>query len=85
MIAAILTRPQTFAIQETATPRIKEDEIKIRLEGCGICASSIPVWEGRQWFNYPMEPGSPGHEGWGIVEDTGMCNEYFKPKRYFQR
>ena len=71
MVAAILTRPQTFAIQDTATPRIKEDEIKIRLQGCGICASSIPVWEGREWFNYPMEPGSPGHEGWGLVEDAG--------------
>ena len=71
MISAVLTKPQTFAIQETAVPKIKENEIKIQVEGCGICASSIPVWEGREWFQYPLEPGSPGHEGWGIVQETG--------------
>src|SRR6478736_529096 len=71
MISAVLTKPQTFTIQEITVPNIKEHEIKIQVEGCGICASSIPVWEGREWFKYPMEPGSPGHEGWGVIEETG--------------
>lgn len=71
MIAATLTRPQSFQLQNTTPPDIKNDELLIRLEGCGICASSIPVWEGREWFKYPQEPGSPGHEGWGIVEKAG--------------
>jgi threonine dehydrogenase-like Zn-dependent dehydrogenase len=71
MIAAVLSAPQTFTLQQTAIPEIKEDEIKIKVEGCGICASSIPVWEGREWFQYPLEPGSPGHEGWGMVEAVG--------------
>jgi threonine dehydrogenase-like Zn-dependent dehydrogenase len=26
------------------------------------------VWEGRTWFEYPREAGSPGHEGWGIID-----------------
>jgi threonine dehydrogenase-like Zn-dependent dehydrogenase len=71
MLAAVLTEPRSFAIQKAAIPHIKNNEIKIRLEGCGICASSLPVWEGREWFKYPMEPGSPGHEGWGVVEQIG--------------
>lgn len=71
MIAAVLEMPQSFALQTMAIPQVKEDEIKIKVEGCGICASSIPVWEGRDWFRYPLEPGSPGHEGWGIVEEAG--------------
>lgn len=71
MTAAILTKPKTFDIQKTTVPQLKDDEIKIQVEGCGICASSIPVWEGREWFQYPMEPGSPGHEGWGVVQETG--------------
>lgn len=71
MIAAVLTGPKSFELEQLASPVIKEDEIKIRVEGCGICASSIPVWEGREWFKYPMEPGSPGHEGWGTIEETG--------------
>lgn len=71
MIAAVLDKPQTFTLYQTPIPNIQDNEIKIRVEGCGICASSIPVWEGREWFQYPLEPGSPGHEGWGIVEATG--------------
>lgn len=45
--------------------------VRIRMEGCGICASNLPVWQGRPWFRYPMEPGSPGHEGWGVIEEAG--------------
>jgi len=71
MISAILTKPRSFELQETAIPELKEDEVIIKVEGCGICNSSIPVWEGREWFQYPLDPGSPGHEGWGIVEQVG--------------
>jgi threonine dehydrogenase-like Zn-dependent dehydrogenase len=71
MIAAVLSKPQTFTFQDTEIPQIKDNEIKIKVEGCGVCASSIPVWEGREWFQYPLEPGSPGHEGWGEVIETG--------------
>jgi threonine dehydrogenase-like Zn-dependent dehydrogenase len=71
MIAAVLSKPQTFTLQQSPIPGIQDNEIKIKVEGCGICASSIPVWEGREWFQYPLEPGSPGHEGWGIVEAAG--------------
>lgn len=79
MTAAVLTKPQRFVLQNTDLPQLKEDEIKIRVEGCGICASSIPVWEGRDWFQYPMEPGSPGHEGWGVVQETGEKIKDVKP------
>jgi threonine dehydrogenase-like Zn-dependent dehydrogenase len=71
MIAAVLTRPKTFELQDVRLPEINESDLKIKVEGCGVCASSIPLWEGREWFRYPYEPGSPGHEGWGIVEETG--------------
>jgi threonine dehydrogenase-like Zn-dependent dehydrogenase len=36
-----------------------------------VCASSIPLWEGREWFTYPQPAGAPGHEGWGRVEAVG--------------
>ena len=71
MIAAVLDKPKSFALQHTPLPAINDEQIKIKVEGCGICASSISVWEGREWFQYPLEPGSPGHEGWGVVEATG--------------
>src|SRR5687768_596116 len=71
MIAAVLTKPKTIEFQHVQVPPMRDDEVKIKVQGCGICASSIPLWEGREWFSYPTEPGSPGHEGWGIVEDVG--------------
>lgn len=71
MIAAVLTKPKTIEVQHVQFPQIKDDEVKIKVQGCGICASSIPLWEGREWFSYPTEPGSPGHEGWGVVEKAG--------------
>lgn len=46
-------------------------EVRVRLEGCGVCGSNLPVWEGRPWFRYPLAAGAPGHEGWGIVEALG--------------
>lgn len=46
-------------------------QVRVRLQGCGVCASNLPVWQGRPWFSYPFEPGAPGHEGWGIVDAVG--------------
>jgi len=43
--------------------------VRIRVEGCGVCGSSLPVWEGRPWFDYPLAPGAPGHEVWGRTAD----------------
>jgi threonine dehydrogenase-like Zn-dependent dehydrogenase len=43
----------------------------VKLQGCGICASNLSVWEGRPWFQYPRDAGSPGHEGWGFVDAIG--------------
>jgi 2-desacetyl-2-hydroxyethyl bacteriochlorophyllide A dehydrogenase len=71
MIAAVLTKPKTIILQHVTVPPVKPAEVKIKVQGCGICSSSLPLWEGREWFNYPCEPGSPGHEGYGIVEETG--------------
>src|SRR5690606_25478117 len=58
-------------IVRTPAPQPEADEVRVRLEGCGVCASNLPVWEGRPWFSYPAEPGAPGHEGWGVVEALG--------------
>ncbi len=49
----------------------RADEARVRLEGCGVCGSNLPIWEGRPWFQYPLEPGAPGHEGWGVIDSVG--------------
>jgi threonine dehydrogenase-like Zn-dependent dehydrogenase len=68
---AVLSAPRAYIIQSESRPVCAPGEVLIRLQGCGVCASSIPVWEGRPWFTYPLSGGAPGHEGWGHIVATG--------------
>jgi len=69
--AATLVRPMTTQVRQVEIPEPTDNQVRVRLQGSGICASNLPVWEGRPWFNYPMDAGSPGHEGWGFVDAVG--------------
>jgi threonine dehydrogenase-like Zn-dependent dehydrogenase len=46
-------------------------EVRVRLEGCGVCASNLEPWAGPDWMQFPTEPGALGHEGWGVVDALG--------------
>ncbi|HYC45998.1 MAG TPA: zinc-binding dehydrogenase [Burkholderiales bacterium] len=71
MRAGVIAAPGDAAIRTVATPEPGAGEVLVRLEGSGVCASSLPVWEGRSWFDYPQPAGAPGHEGWGRVAAVG--------------
>ena len=71
MRAAVLAAPGEMRLEEAPRPTPGPTEVRVRLEGCGVCASNLPPWEGREWFSYPMEPGALGHEGWGVVDQAG--------------
>jgi threonine dehydrogenase-like Zn-dependent dehydrogenase len=69
--AATLAAPRRVEIGEIDQRSPAAGEIRISVEGCGVCGSNLPVWEGRPWFEYPLAPGAPGHEGWGRVDEVG--------------
>jgi threonine dehydrogenase-like Zn-dependent dehydrogenase len=71
MKAAVLAAPRGARVEEVARPEPKAGQLRVRLEGCGVCGSNLPTWEGREWFKYPLAPGAPGHEGWGVVDAVG--------------
>jgi len=71
MQAAVVTAPHKVAVVEISAPEPKEEEVRVRLEGCGVCGSNLAPWEGRPWFKYPFAPGELGHEGWGRVDAVG--------------
>jgi threonine dehydrogenase-like Zn-dependent dehydrogenase len=71
MQAAIVTAPRQCRVEDVAPPEPAHDQVRLRVEGCGICGSNLAPWEGRPWFKYPFAPGELGHEGWGIVEAVG--------------
>src|SRR5688500_12809677 len=71
MQAAIFAAPRQARVDKVKLPEPGDRQVRVRLEGCGVCGSNLPPWEGRPWFKYPFAPGAPGHEGWGYVEALG--------------
>ena len=71
MKAAIVTGPGKLRIEEAPLPVPGTGEVRVRLEGCGVCSSNLGPWAGPEWMRFPTEPGGLGHEGWGIVDAVG--------------
>ena len=71
MRAAVLTGAGKYKIDEVPLPEPGPGQVRIRLEGCGVCASNLTPWEGPEWMQFPTEPGALGHEGWGTVDAIG--------------
>jgi threonine dehydrogenase-like Zn-dependent dehydrogenase len=77
--AARISSPRTIEIQRVPPLQAGPGQVLVRLQGCGICASNLPVFEGREWFHYPLPPGQPGHEGWGEVAEVGAGVDGLEP------
>ena len=71
MRSAVFDGDGRIHVERTSRPQPTSGEVRVRLHGCGVCASNLPVWAGRPWFRYPFEPGAPGHEGWGEIDEVG--------------
>lgn len=71
MRAAVLAAPRHFEMHDAPIPRPAAGQVRVRLAGSGVCASNIPAFEGREWFDYPLPPGELGHEGWGRIDAVG--------------
>lgn len=71
MLAAVQTGPGAIRLDSVPVPQPAAGEVRIRLEGCGVCASNLEPWAGQEWMTYPGDPGGLGHEGWGTVDAVG--------------
>jgi threonine dehydrogenase-like Zn-dependent dehydrogenase len=71
VLASVLLSPRNAVVREAPSAELAPGQVRVRLQGAGICASELPLWEGREWFEYPRAPGEPGHEGWGEVAEVG--------------
>jgi threonine dehydrogenase-like Zn-dependent dehydrogenase len=69
--AAVIRDSRSVELVEVSVPDPGAGEVRLRLEGSGVCGSDLQVWAGRPWFEYPRPAGAPGHEGWGVVDAVG--------------
>ena len=89
MRSAIVAEPGVARVESVSIPEPGPGEIRVRLEGSGVCGSNLPFWEGRPWFTYPGEPGAPPGEpgaplfpqnGHGSIKLTVLFNDPSDPE-----
>ncbi len=71
MRVAVVAAPGEARIEHVPLPEPGPGQVRLKLEGCGVCASNLTPWAGPEWQQYPLAPGSLGHEGWGIIDAVG--------------
>lgn len=71
MQASVLTAPGRMELRSTELPQPGPGQVRVRLEGCGVCASNLTPWSGPEWMQFPLEAGALGHEGWGVIDAVG--------------
>lgn len=71
MQAVVVTGAGQIEVKDVPVPEPGEGELRVRLEGCGVCASNLGPWSGPDWMTFPTDPGGLGHEGWGKVDQIG--------------
>jgi len=81
MQAMILKNPHSvengpLQLVELEKPKIKPDEILVKVRVCGICHTDLHTVEGE--LALPKKPLVPGHQVVGVVEDCGDRVTRFK-------
>jgi threonine dehydrogenase-like Zn-dependent dehydrogenase len=69
--AVVIPGPGKIRLVAEALREPVAGEVRVRLEGCGVCASNLTPWSGPEWMAFPTEPGALGHEGWGRIDAVG--------------
>jgi len=67
----VISAPRRIDMQRVEFRAPAAGEVRVQIEGCGVCASNLELWLGKPWFKYPVEAGAPGHEAWGRIEALG--------------
>lgn len=68
MRASLLVGPEKSEVSEIPLPSLAENEVLMRVEACGVCASETHRWLGHAKAEYPLRL---GHEPSGVIEQIG--------------
>ncbi|MEG0553309.1 MAG: alcohol dehydrogenase catalytic domain-containing protein, partial [Carnobacterium sp.] len=65
---AMLTGEKKIEVKEFPIPAIGDDEILVKVEGCGVCGTDVHEWKGDP---FGLIPAVLGHEGSGEIVAIG--------------
>jgi threonine dehydrogenase-like Zn-dependent dehydrogenase len=68
MRAALLTEPFRIALVDRELAPLGPQQVRLRVDQCGICTSELDLWTGKA---VEQLPAAIGHEVAGVVEDVG--------------
>lgn len=76
---AMLTGPKTIEVKEFPIPPVGDNDILVKVEGCGVCGTDVHEWKGDP---FGLAPVVLGHEGTGEILAMGKnvkCDTAGKP------
>ncbi|MBQ5841087.1 MAG: zinc-binding dehydrogenase [Clostridia bacterium] len=76
---AMLTGAKNIEVQEYPMPEVGDNDILVRVEGCGVCGTDVHEWKGDP---FGLAPVVLGHEGTGEILALGKnvkCDTAGKP------
>lgn len=65
---AVLTGEKKIEVRELPVPEINDDEVLVKVEGCGICGTDVHEYKGDPFGYIPIQL---GHEGTGTIVKIG--------------
>ena len=65
---ATLVEPRNIKVMEYPLPEIGDDDVLVKVEGCGVCGTDVHEWKGDPFGICPV---TLGHEGTGEVVALG--------------
>lgn len=71
MKAAVYYGKEDIRVSEVAEPGIRDDEVKVRVEYCGVCGTDLHIFHGEGGSTDVIPPLIPGHEYSGVVTEVG--------------
>jgi threonine dehydrogenase-like Zn-dependent dehydrogenase len=71
MRVARIVAPGELRFEVVPPPEPAPDQVRFRVEGCGVESATLAAWSGCGSQRYPLAPGEPGCEAWGVVDAIG--------------